>query len=335
MTPELGIALFPHYARDAFIDLARAIDSDPAFSHLWVPDERFFRDLFVEMTLAAQATKRVKIGSAVTDPYIRHPAVTAVAMASVDEVADGRLIAGIGAGISGFDALSIRRIRPQATIRECVEVMRAIWHGQDVEFEGETTGFTGKVDFEPVRSQIPVWIAGRGPKILSLAGEIADGVFIGGLASKPGLDYAHDRIDRGLEQGGRDRDAIKRGLWLHTAVSEDGDAARDAVKAIVTGVLISSRSIIEDLGLEVPGKLMDALKGVTYGVNNPQMQAASALIDEETMSHFSVAGTPKEVAARLRALGEMGIDHVAVVPWLGEGQDLRGLLAALSEAGRL
>lgn len=327
--PALGITLFPHHEPDQFVSLARSVDRDETFSHLWIPDERFFRDVSVQLTLAAVSTERVTIGSAVTDPFIRHPALTATALASVDEVSGGRVVAGIGAGISGFEALGITRRRPQLAIRESVELMRSLWAGGDVEMTGQTVQFKGRIDFTPSRPDIPVWIAGRGPAILSLAGEVGDGVFIGGLASKPGLDYAHARIDAGVTKGGR-TDDVTRSLWLHTAVAEDGEAARAAVRNIVVGVLLSSGKIIEELGIPVPAELMRMLEGVTYGVNSPGMRRASEMVDAEVLQHFSVAGTPDEVGARVRQLGDMGVQHIAIVPWLAEGQDLVTFLRDLA-----
>lgn len=328
--PSLGIALFPQYEPDRLVALARLVDQDTTFSHLWIPDERFFRDLTAELTLAAVNTERVFIGSAVTDPYIRHPALTAVALATVDEIAGGRVIAGMGAGISGFDALNITRHKPQLSVREAIGLMRALWKGGEVDLAGTTVEFHGRLDFAPARPDVPVWIAGRGPAILSLAGEIGDGVFIGGLASEPGLHYAHARIDAGVRKAGRSGHDVTRGLWLHTAVAEDGAAARAAVRTIVTGVLVSSRTVVSDLGIPLPDELMHSLEGVTYGVNSPQMRRLSAMVDDDVIRHFAVAGTPREVGGRIRELGGMGVDHIAVVPWLAEGQDFETFLRDLA-----
>src|SRR6266542_6209334 len=98
--PTYGIAVFPQYPAREFARLCALIE-ELGFHNLWVPDERFFQDLGVSMTLAAAHTSRIAIGSAVTDPYIRHPALTASLMATLDELSGGRVIAGIGAGISG------------------------------------------------------------------------------------------------------------------------------------------------------------------------------------------------------------------------------------------
>ena len=328
-----GIALFPGMKPEEFVRLASIIDTDDAFDTLWVPDERFFRDMTVLLTLAAVSTHRVHIGPAVTDPYVRHPALTAAGLATIAEVSRGRLIAGIGAGVSGFTAMGLSQERPQVAIREAVGLIRSLWAGNAVDLDGRVVKFHGKLDFEPTYPATPVWVAGRGPAVLRLGGEIADGVLIGGLASEPGLAYAHARIDEGVTKSGR-VDRPTRGVWLHTAVADDPVAARAAVRNIVVGVLISSKSVIAEVGVPIPQHLLSALDGVAYGVNNPEMQHVAEMIDDEVLSHFAVAGTPREVGIRMHELARLGIDHVAIVPWLAEGQTFEQFLAGLSAAAR-
>jgi len=332
--PTFGIAIFPEHEPRRFAELCRRVDGG-VFEQVWIPDERFFRDLAVQLTLAAIDTERVRIGSAVTDPFVRHPALTAALMASVDEVAHGRLVAGIGAGVSGFKQMGVKQERPQLAIREGVALMRALWRGGNVDFDGKTTTFHGVgLDFAPPRAEIPVWIAGRGPAVLELAGEVAQGVMVGALASEPGLRYANEHIDKGLAKAKRDASSITRAVWLHTAIAEDGAAARDAVRTIVAGALVSSLSVLRDIGLPFSDELVRSLEGVTYGINNPEMQRVAKTLDDDVLRHLSVAGTPSEVRERVIELGRMGVQHLAVVPWLARGQRLEEFIDLLSDVAR-
>lgn len=316
-----GIALFAQAPAD-FTALCRQVEAGP-FANIWVPDERFFRDFGVALTLAALNTRRLRIGSAVTDPFIRHPALTASLMASIDEVSGGRLVVGVGAGIAGFKQLGVKQERPQVAIREMAGLMRSLWKGGHVDFNGKTTSFhDGALDYTPIRADVPIWIAGRGPQVLALAGEIGDGVMIGALASEPGLRYAFKQVDRGLEKAGRDRSRVTRAVWLHTAVANDGRLAREAVRTIVAGALVSSLSVLPELGIEIPAHLLERLQGVTYGVHNPEMQRVAETLGDDVLAHFSVAGTPTEVRSRMEELAGLGIEHMAIVPWLAKGQTM-------------
>jgi 5,10-methylenetetrahydromethanopterin reductase len=317
----LGIALMPEHPPAKFAALAACAER-LGFSHLWIPDERFWRDLAVCMTEAIMSTTTMTIGSAVTDPYVRHPALTAQMMATLDELSGGRVVCGIGAGIAGFDALHIERRSPARAIREAVELMRGLWSGEAAGYEGETVRF-GKagLDFSPLRPDIPIYVAGRGPRVLSLAGEVADGVMIGSLASQPGLDFAFRRLQIGLERAGRERRDVHRVIWLHTAIHDNQEAAEAAVGTIVSGVLVSSAPVLSDWGIDLPAHIASAINGVTYGLNSPGMQQVRELLSPEVIRHFAVAGRPEYVRDRFQQLFEAGIDHIAVVPWLTPDQD--------------
>jgi len=328
----LGIALMPGPPASRYAALARRCE-ELDFSRIWVPDERFWQAMSVLLTQVALATDRVELGSAVTDPYIRHPALTAQMMATLDELSGGRVVVGLGAGISGFDALGIERKRPIRALREATELMRRLWTGEAVDYRGEMFRFHGAhLDFEPPRADIPVVIAGRGPQVLGLAGRIADGVMIGSLSSPSTLSYALGRIDGGLEKAGRGRSEIEISMWLHTAISEDREAAEEAVRPIVTGALISSRDVLDTLGVEVPEELANGLENVTYGLNSPAMARVQSMVDASIIEHFALAATPEGCGERAQQLQAAGVDHIAIVPWLVEGQSLEEFVDRAADA---
>src|SRR5512145_3535936 len=90
------------------------------YDDVWLADERFFREVYASLAAFAAGTTRVRLGRCVTDPYSRHPALTAMAIATLDELSGGRAVLGIGAGISGFAELGIRRERPSRALREAI-----------------------------------------------------------------------------------------------------------------------------------------------------------------------------------------------------------------------
>ncbi|MDQ6692729.1 MAG: LLM class flavin-dependent oxidoreductase, partial [Candidatus Dormibacteraeota bacterium] len=148
------------------------------FDSFWVADQRFMRDAFISLAMIAAHTERLQLGTRVTDPYIRHPALTAIAAATLDEASNGRAILGMGAGGSGFSQLGLSRDRPALALREAIHLIRMLWSGAEVEYQGTSVQWgKGEIEF-PVRANIPIVIAARGPKLLELAGEVADGVIV-------------------------------------------------------------------------------------------------------------------------------------------------------------
>lgn len=329
--PSFGLGPLPNFPITTCGALAQQLES-LGFDALWIPDERFYRDVTVTLSAIAQATTRLHIGTAVTDPFIRHPGLTAQWTASLDELSQGRMRIGIGAGIAGFDALGIERERPALAIREMVTLMRRLWTAEQVTYQGETVAFNdASLDFRPYRSRIPCYIAGRGPLILKLAGKIGDGVIIGSLASDNTLSYALDRIDAGLQDAGRTRDDIDIAIWLHTAVDDDREQAQNAVREIVVGVLLSSRPVLQQLGVHIDSEVHEALEGLRYEHGSPEMQRVAAMLSSDVLAHFSAAGTPSEVAEHIQALRDAGVNHFALKPWLVPGQTLGAFAQRVAE----
>ncbi|GAA2007331.1 LLM class flavin-dependent oxidoreductase [Microbacterium ulmi] len=327
----VGVGLLPRYDLAVFEDTVRRIDSDPLFSTIWVPDERFFRDLGVSLTIAAANSERVRLGSAVTDAFVRHPALTATLFASLDEYAGGRMVIGIGAGVAGLPAMGIARPRPQTAIREAIHLMRAMWKGGRVDFDGATTSFHGELDFAAPREAIPIWVAGRGPRILELAGAVADGALVGGLVAPAGLAFAEERILAGAASAGRGQGPT-RAIWLHVGLDRDERRARDAVRPIVATVIYLSPDILQTLGIEMDRALLQELLAIEYSLDNPRLREVGGRFSDELLASFSTSGTPAQVAEGFRALREAGIEHIAVFPSLGEGQTITEFVELLAEA---
>ena len=111
MSLTTGVLLLPSHAPNRLVALAQLAERT-GYDFLWLADERFFREVYASLTLCALRTERIKLGPCVTDPYSRHPALTAMAIATLDEISGRRAVLGLGAGVSGFRELGIGRAQP-------------------------------------------------------------------------------------------------------------------------------------------------------------------------------------------------------------------------------
>ena len=149
------------------------------FGTVWLADERFYREVYSCLAMFAANTTRVQLGPCVTDPFARHPALTAMAIATLDEISGQRSILGLGAGVSGFAELGIDRRKPPRAIREAIELIRALLRGEQVDFHGEIIHFNdGHLSFKPVRADIPIYVASNGPLGQRAAGALAEGAIM-------------------------------------------------------------------------------------------------------------------------------------------------------------
>jgi 5,10-methylenetetrahydromethanopterin reductase len=208
------------------------------YSAVWVPDERFHREVYSCLGQIAAATSRVLVGPSVIDPYARHPALTAMAIATLDEISSGRAILGIGAGISGFAEMQIDRRKPARAMREAIEVIRVLLRGETVDYQGEVISLhQGCLAFTPPRARIPIYVGANGPLGQRMAARIADGLIVQACASVEEVQALRIAIGEGERRAGRDTDKVKLIAALRVCITDDSRAARDAVRPTVARYL--------------------------------------------------------------------------------------------------
>ena len=327
---RFGVGLVCEHPPARLIEVVQNIE-ELGFDQIWIPDERFYRDVYATMTLTACSTREIEIGCMVTDPFVRHPALTAVAAATVDEISGNRCTFGMGAGISGFPEMGIERVRPARAIKEAVELIHRLSRGeQSVSLDGELIQFSsGELDFQPPRP-VRIFVTGRGPRVLEVAGEVADGAVIGSYASDRGINWGLRHIERGAARSGRNFSEMPKVSWLYTSVSPDPDAAKDAVRVGVAVAMSGSRNILDKIGVTLPDEALAFMDGRGYRFNPEVMAELGALLPDDMLDHFSVAGTPDDVTRKLIEIGRLGIHQAALWPFPARGLDLDETLTLLA-----
>jgi 5,10-methylenetetrahydromethanopterin reductase len=290
---------------------------------LWYANEKFYRDPYIGLAVAAFHSKCLRVGPFIADPYTMHPALIAVAIATLDELSGGRAVLLLGAGGTGLFRLGMRRERPVQKLRESVDVIRRLLAGEVVSFEGETVQLNQVELAFPTRATLPIYIASRGDRVLELAGEVADGVMVATYAEPRGIRHALEQVDSG---------ARRRGLaWKDLAVSSrvdgwvdvDGGRARAAVRPMVARMLAASypdRSFVHASGLQVPAPL----EAILSKRNREAATAAAYLVPDELVNAFTWAGTPDEVASKIAAVVDLGIERITFMPHPPSDQDFEG-----------
>jgi alkanesulfonate monooxygenase SsuD/methylene tetrahydromethanopterin reductase-like flavin-dependent oxidoreductase (luciferase family) len=196
MLDKVGVLTLAAYPQRRLMEYARRAE-ELGFGCFWYADERLYHETYVGLTACALATTRIRLGPAVTDPYSRHPALTAMAISSLDEISDGRAILGLGAGSMGFEQLGLRLHRPAATLRDAIKVIRRLWAGEHVSYEGEQFVLREANMELPTRPGIPIYLAADGPRTLRVAGELADAVVVAHCASPKILDTKLEPVRAG------------------------------------------------------------------------------------------------------------------------------------------
>jgi len=306
------------------------------FDFIWCGDERFERDVYIVLGLAALSTKRARLGTCVTNPYMRHPLTTAVAISTLNELSNGRAVLGISAGGSSlFEQQQMGRPHPPLlALREAIEVIRNMSKGKKFDYEGKTVRFKGaNLDFDS--RHIPIYLAGRGPKLFQLAGELADGVIIGSLASKSGIRFAIENLKNGAQKSGRDVRDIDVVFWAYTALSDDEERAKQLVKRMVVSSMWSSKSILKHTGIgdDRWRPIEDRLKlAFSSGLRaeDAYRQVYDRLTDD-ILDAWSVTGNTESVIRKARMIIDEGVNQFAILPFCETQAERRTMLVAFAE----
>jgi len=311
---EFGVGLLAKYPYATLVNLARSCEA-AGYDQIWMPDERFYRECYTQLAVIAQNTRRVKLGTAVTDPYSRHPAMTAAAMASVDEISGGRLVLGLGAGVSGFAEMGVKREKPARAMREAVEVIRPLLRGERVSYEGEIIKVQkAKLDFTPIRPEIPIYVAGAAPLVLRTAGRAGDGVILGDFADAAVVRWGLDQVAEGAAAAGRSLGDLYKMVWLQTFIHPDGQVARDNARWMVAFVLWGTRAFHDKMGVTLPPALAANLN-FDYHLSPDAAGEVARLVPDDLVRKFVLAGSPDELVEQVRELQATGIQQVAIHPW--------------------
>jgi 5,10-methylenetetrahydromethanopterin reductase len=304
------------------IERARLAEAN-GYAAVWLADERFYREVYICLGQLAAHTSRVLLGPCVTDPYTRHPALTAMAIATLDEISGGRAILGIGAGISGFAELGVDRRKPARAIRESIELVRALLRGEIVDLDGEVIAFNhGRLSFSPLRPALPIYVASNGSLGQRMAAELADGAIMEACASMPEVGAFRAAITTGAAKAGRDPQAVRVVARLNTCIAAEGRAARDAVRPAVARYLGAGRlraRTTEAQGLALPAAAVASVAGGIYAAGVMPYLPLLPLITDRHVDAFALAGTIEEVAEHAIALSKAGADTIIARPFAPEG----------------
>ena len=273
------------------------------FAAVWQAESRLVREATVPMSAFLSVTERIKVGSGVVDCWSRNPARLAATFSTLDDLAPGRVILGIGAW---WDPLAkkvgIDRAHPLTVMREIVTTVRALLHNETVTFDGQYVHLDGvELDYvyqERRAKDVPIYIGATGLQMMELTGEIADGVVLNYLVAPDYNARALEALERGAAKAGRSLADIDRPQLVVCSVHEDRQTALDMARMMVTQYLGQQPHIMKASG--VPQTLLDKVGEVlTWPATHEQVEVASKLVPDEIVQMLTASGTPSEARAKV------------------------------------
>jgi 5,10-methylenetetrahydromethanopterin reductase len=333
-TRGVGLAFLGAPRVPEMVRLARKAEAS-GFESLWVAETRITRDAIVPMAAIAAATERVRLGTGILNVYTRNPVVIAITFVSLDEVAPGRIVMGLGAGSPMILAPQGQAFaRPLTRLREYVEVLRPLMRGESVTYAGKTIELAG-ARIEDLLSgdgqiasdatAVPLYLGVTGAPALELAGEVSDGVLLNVCLPTEYVVRARGLIEQGARRRGREFSAIEIGMMLVVSPDRDSRRGKDRARRFIALYLSLFPNIARETGLPAGW-----LERVSQSFHAQGVEAAARLVDDATVDSLTAAGTPEECQARIEEYRRAGVDLAVMVALDGAIEQTIDLLGPAS-----
>lgn len=327
-----GIGLFPTEPVSVIRDYT-LLAEELGYDNVWFGDsQNIWRESSTTMGAAATGTKRVILGAGVTNAVTRHRSVLASTWATLAEYTGGRVALGIGTGDSSLRTMGLKPLK-LAELERAVSELRTLFRAEPV--QEATSDAEYRLSYLQGPTNIPIYIAASAPRILELAGRIADGVIVLVGTAKEFIEGALEAIETGAAAAGRKLSDLHIVLWTPTAIHDDPTAARDLVRAHVARVCIRPLPAPIDPSLT---SAVDRIRDSYDYYHHMDTGAGHAdLVPDELVELFALAGAESECADRIADISKLQIDQISAVPFVPPGesreQTIRRFASAVDSVG--
>jgi 5,10-methylenetetrahydromethanopterin reductase len=307
---RVGLCFDGFYSIHEMIELARLADG-ASLESLWMSDHLCFRDSLTAAMALLASTQKIKVAAAPLSPYSRSPIITAMAIATMEEFAPGRVIASPGTGnAAALKEAGMDSPHPLKTMREYVDVLRRYLKGETIDFHGEMLRVNGaKMGFFPQRP-IPMYLTAVRPLMLRLAGEIGDGVLLSGGCSPGYIAQCVAEVKKGAAKVGKPLSTCDVAGFVAASVSSD---PREAVEANKMFLAYIFRNVHHAENIRLGGGKVDQ-EELAAAVARRDWEAAKKFITDDVVLAHSVAGTPAECRGQLESFVRGGLNLPVLLP---------------------
>jgi probable F420-dependent oxidoreductase len=305
---DFGVTVLPDPPQSRFFELVELTEKH-GFGYAWTYDSHIlWQDSYATLPVAATRTDTVKLGHFVTNPGIRDPTVTASWYATMQDISKGRMAMGIGRGDSSRRVVGLKPVRVAEFEARC-RMIKDLMNGRPVEWNGKEL----QLEWAKDQPEIPMWIAGYGPKALAVAGRVADGVIIQ-LADPQIIQWIMDTARKAAEEAGRDPADLKCIVGAPSHISDDLADAREQVRWFPAMVSNHVMDLIERYGWEseIPHALTDFVKARKFYDYKDHSRVGAAhgeFVTDEICDRFCVLGNVEQVTTKLKELESVGVDQ--------------------------
>jgi 5,10-methylenetetrahydromethanopterin reductase len=299
----VGIAFQGDKSLAEYRELASIVDRYD-FETVSVYQDLFYQPPWPALLQFAERTRRPLLGPAVVNPYLTHPVLVAANLALLDQTSRGRAYLGVGRGAL-FGSIEHPQPRPLRAMREMVEMVQRLLEGDRTPYRGEIFRASEQafLRFPAPGRRVPVLLGGWGERTVRLAGEIADVLKVGGCADPDSASWFRKRLDEGARAAGRDPRSVRLAFGAVTVVDRDRNLAESVARrhvAVYVGIVGRMNPAYAPSDSE--------MRAIDTALASGDEEGAGRALSPESLRRFSCFGAPDDVALRIRALFDAGVD---------------------------
>lgn len=311
---SISIGISPRESLRDWMEFTAELEAG-GVSEMWLIDSQLaMKDVYMGLAAAALRTKRMTLGTGVTNLHTRHPTVTANAIAAIAELSDGRAALGLGAGDSAVYGLG-RKPSRVAEMRMALGFFGEVLNGRPGSWEGR--------EYELAQSapRTPVYLAVSQPRMCRLAGELADGAIIMGPAQPDLLSRQIGWIEEGIDAGGRERSEVRVGFITTLSMNDDPEAALSDVRSWASAQARLQADVVDlpDSLARFADELARAKADYDYGEHLSTRAGHQSVVSDDLVRTLAIVGRPVECATRVEQLLATGVDQL-IFPLMGTGR---------------
>lgn len=305
MSGQVTVALQSTWRAEEYRAAGRLVE-ELGFDGLSIYADLGFQPPIPALLEVARVTSRIRLGPACLNPYLLHPVEIAGQIASLDEASGGRAYLGLARG-SWLDRVGVAQERPLAHLRDTIAIVARLLAGDDSGYEGRAFRLAPGMrwQFTPLRAEVDVLLGVWGPRGAQLAAEHAHEVKLGGCANPDMVRLMRTRLQEAAPGHGRAPDAVAVAAGAVTVVDLDGDLARRIARREVAAYVDVVAGLDETV--DVDPALQTRLHDL---VEQGRLDDAGALLPDDLLDRFALAGTPEQVAEQTVGLLAAGAGRV-------------------------
>jgi 5,10-methylenetetrahydromethanopterin reductase len=304
------------------------------FEAVWQAESRLVREATVPMAAYAAVTSRIKVASGVIPIWTRNVGLLAATFATLDELAPGRVILGLGAWWEPLAGkVGVDRRRPLTAMREVVEATRRLLAMERVTYHGRFVHLDD-VEIDVVHGErsakpVPIYIGATGTQMMELAGEVADGVVLNYMVSPDYTRRAMEHLAAGAERAGRSLDEVDRPQLVVCSLDEDRDVALDRARELLTQYLGQQPHIMRASGVD-PALIERIGEILTWPAGPEEIRKAMHLVPDDAVQMITASGTPEECRDKVDQYIAAGATCPVLYPL---GKDVRLMIDTFAGEG--